>query len=236
MRRTVPPSAEIEEQIDQLLPVGVGENPREALSELARLGARLIIQRAVRTSSRPGWVVLAMSAGRSISAGFATTSRGSGMAIALAGCRPPRGAAGARSRRSARLPSRSSRAVPALDEAAPHPATGGDGRWRLRQGLSMRDVESLCEEAGLGEALEVDRVTDLPGAARALQQFKRRDLYGVRLVALFLDAIFLTSGRKARRRVSFAPGASPSRASGSSSACASGCASPTRTGSLSQGS
>ena len=47
MRRTVPPSAEIEEQIDQLLAVGVGENPREALSELAKLGARLIIQRAV---------------------------------------------------------------------------------------------------------------------------------------------------------------------------------------------
>ena len=47
MRRTVPPSAEIEEQIDRLLAVGVGENPREALSELAKLGARLIIQRAV---------------------------------------------------------------------------------------------------------------------------------------------------------------------------------------------
>src|SRR5947207_3437264 len=47
VRRTVPPSAEIEEQIDQLLAVGVGENPRESLSELARLGARLIIQRAV---------------------------------------------------------------------------------------------------------------------------------------------------------------------------------------------
>ena len=47
MRRTVPPSAEIEAQIDQLLAVGVGENPREALSELAKLGARLIIQRAV---------------------------------------------------------------------------------------------------------------------------------------------------------------------------------------------
>ena len=27
--------------------VGVGDNPRETLSELARLGARLIIQRAV---------------------------------------------------------------------------------------------------------------------------------------------------------------------------------------------
>jgi putative transposase len=47
VRRTVPPSAEIEEQIDRLLAVGVGENPRESLSELARLGARLIIQRAV---------------------------------------------------------------------------------------------------------------------------------------------------------------------------------------------
>jgi putative transposase len=47
VRRTVPPSAEIEEQIDALLAVGVGENPREALSELAKLGARLIIQRAV---------------------------------------------------------------------------------------------------------------------------------------------------------------------------------------------
>src|ERR1700685_761764 len=47
VRRTVPPSAEIEARIDQLLAVGVGENPRESLSELARLGARLIIQRAV---------------------------------------------------------------------------------------------------------------------------------------------------------------------------------------------
>src|ERR1700751_1522267 len=30
-----------------MLSVGVGENPRESLSELAKLGARLIIQRAV---------------------------------------------------------------------------------------------------------------------------------------------------------------------------------------------
>jgi Transposase, Mutator family len=36
-----------EDQIDQLVAVGVGQNPREALSELAKLGARLIIQRAV---------------------------------------------------------------------------------------------------------------------------------------------------------------------------------------------
>src|ERR1700689_4892596 len=47
VRRTVPPSAEIEARIEQMLSVGVGDNPRESLSELARLGARLIIQRAV---------------------------------------------------------------------------------------------------------------------------------------------------------------------------------------------
>ena len=47
VRRTVPPSAEIEARIDQLLAVGVGDDPRQTLSELARLGARLIIQRAV---------------------------------------------------------------------------------------------------------------------------------------------------------------------------------------------
>jgi hypothetical protein len=47
VRRTVPPSAEIEARIDELLAVGVGDNPRESPSELARLRARLIIQRAV---------------------------------------------------------------------------------------------------------------------------------------------------------------------------------------------
>jgi hypothetical protein len=46
VRRTVLPSAEIEARIDALLAVGVDENPRESLSELAKLGARLIIQRA----------------------------------------------------------------------------------------------------------------------------------------------------------------------------------------------
>ena len=55
MRRTVPPSAEIEARIEHMLSVGVGENPRESLSELARLGARLIIQRAVEDEF-DGWL------------------------------------------------------------------------------------------------------------------------------------------------------------------------------------
>ena len=66
MRRTVPPSAEIEERIDRLFAVGVGENPRESLSELAKLGARLIIQRAVEDEF-DAWLGLGMSADPTIS-------------------------------------------------------------------------------------------------------------------------------------------------------------------------
>jgi hypothetical protein len=47
VRRTVPPSAEIRASIEELLARGLVEDPQKMLSELARLGARLIIQRAV---------------------------------------------------------------------------------------------------------------------------------------------------------------------------------------------
>ena len=59
------------------------------------------------------------------------------------------------------------------------------------RGLSMRDVESLCEEAGLGQ-LSKSTASRICGELRErFEQFGRRDLYQVRLVALFLDAIFL---------------------------------------------
>src|SRR6202140_618077 len=47
VRRTVPPSAEIQASIEKLLSRGSVDDPQKMLSELARLGARLIIQRAV---------------------------------------------------------------------------------------------------------------------------------------------------------------------------------------------
>ena len=47
MRRTVPPSAEIQAEIDRLLVERLVDDPQKMLSELGRLGARLIIQRAV---------------------------------------------------------------------------------------------------------------------------------------------------------------------------------------------
>jgi hypothetical protein len=47
VRRTVAPSAEIQVEIDKLLGRGLVDDPQRMLSELARLGARLIIQRTV---------------------------------------------------------------------------------------------------------------------------------------------------------------------------------------------
>ena len=59
------------------------------------------------------------------------------------------------------------------------------------RGLSMRDVESLCEEAGLGKLSKSTASRICQELRERFEQFKRRDLYGVGLVALFLDAIFL---------------------------------------------
>ena len=59
------------------------------------------------------------------------------------------------------------------------------------RGLSMRDVESLCEEAGLGKLSKSTASRICAELRERFARFGRRDLYGVGLVALFLDAIFL---------------------------------------------
>ena len=59
------------------------------------------------------------------------------------------------------------------------------------RGLSMRDVESLCEKAGLGKLSKSTASRICKELRERFEAFKRRDLYDVRLVALFLDAIFL---------------------------------------------
>jgi transposase-like protein len=61
----------------------------------------------------------------------------------------------------------------------------------LVRGLSMRDVEALCEEAGLGQvsASSVSRIcSELKDRYRA---FRERELSEIELVALYLDAIYL---------------------------------------------
>jgi putative transposase len=59
------------------------------------------------------------------------------------------------------------------------------------RGLSMRDVESLCEEAGLGSVSKASAARMCKELRERFAAFQRRDLYEIRLVALFLDATFL---------------------------------------------
>ena len=193
MRRTVPPSAEIEAQIDRLLAVGVGENPRESLSELARLGARLIIQRAVEDEF-DAWL------GRSRYERRPEYQRG--LRNYETGLRN-----GFRSRRVQTAEGELQVEIPQVREAAETFASKLFPRTPklLRteplkalvigafvRGLSMRDVESLCEQAGLGKLSKSTASRICEELKDRFEAFKRRDLYEIRLVALFLDATFIS--------------------------------------------
>jgi transposase-like protein len=59
------------------------------------------------------------------------------------------------------------------------------------RGLSTRDVESLCEEAGLGRTSKSTVARVCSELHERFAAFCRRDLYDVKLVVLFLDAIYL---------------------------------------------
>ncbi len=192
VRRTVPPSAEIEGQIENLLAVGVGENPRESLSELAKLGARLIIQRAVEDEF-DAWLGRARYERRpEYQRGLC--NYGSGLRN------------GFRPRKVQTLEGELEVDVPQVREAAEpfvsklFPCSTKLLRTEpLRamvigafvRGLSMRDIEALCEQAGLGKLSKSTASRICEELRERFEQFKRRDLYGVKLAALFLDAVFL---------------------------------------------
>ena len=185
MRRTVPPSAEIEEQIDQLLAVGVGENPRESLSELAKLGARLIIQRAVEEEF-DAWL------------GRARYERRPQAPPGLRNGFRPRRVQTGEGELQVEIPQVREAAEPFVSKLFPR------GTKLLRteplramvigafvRGLSMRDVESLCEKAGLGKLSKSTASRICQELRERFEAFGRRDLYEVRVAALFLDAVFL---------------------------------------------
>ena len=95
-------------EIDKLLAGGLVTTRRRSLSELARLGARLIIQRAVEDEF-DAWLGRARYERRPPSrARSAARRRGCGTGFARGSCRPGRVSLRSRSRRSARRPSRSS--------------------------------------------------------------------------------------------------------------------------------
>jgi putative transposase len=192
VRRTVPPSAEIEAQIDQLLAVGVGDNPRESLSELARLGARLIIQRAVEDEF-DAWLGRARYERR--------PDYQRGLRNYESGLRN-----GFRPRKVQTAEGELSVEIPQIREAAETFASKlfprGTKLVRTEplkafvigafvRGLSMRDVESLCEKAGLGKLSKSTASRVCEELRERYEAFKRRNLYDIRLVALFLDATYL---------------------------------------------
>jgi putative transposase len=192
VRRTVPPSAEIEAQIDRLLAVGVGENPRGSLSELAKLGARLIIQRAVEDEF-DAWLGRARYERRpEYQRGLRNYESG------LRNGFRPRRLQTAEGELEVEIPQVRDAAEPFVSRLFPR------GTKLLRteplramvigafvRGLSMRDVESLCERAGLGKLSKSTASRICTELRERFEQFKRRDLYDIHLAALFVDAVFL---------------------------------------------
>src|SRR5213596_132246 len=185
VRRTVPPSAEIQASIDKLMSEGMVDDPQKMLSELGRLGARLIIQRAVEEEFDT-WLGRARYERRpDVEAGMRNGFR-------------PRTLQTAEGELEVEIPQVREAAAPFVSRLFPR------GTKLLRteplkalvigafvRGLSMRDVESLCEEAGLGSVSKATAARLCKELRERFEAFKRRDLYEIRLVALFLDATFL---------------------------------------------
>jgi putative transposase len=186
VRRTVPPSAEIEAKIDGLLAGGLAaEDPQGALSELASLGAKLIIQRAVEDEF-DAWLGRARYERRP----EAPPGKRNGFR--------PRSVQSAEGEVDVEIPQVREAAEPFVSKLFPR------GRRFLRteplkamvigafvRGLSMRDAESLCDEAGLGKVSKSTASRLCKELRDRFAAFMARELSAIRLVALFLDAIYL---------------------------------------------
>jgi len=182
VERRIAPSARIEDAIEQVLLDGIS-GPDE-LSQLGRLGAQLILQRAVEDE-------MAAFLGR---ARYERTPEAAGSRN------------GHRPRRVQTAEGEITIAMPQVRDTLARfvssviPDTRAIVRTRPLEalvigayvrGLSDRDIESLAREAGLGA---ISR-TAVSGICRELRDryraFRARSLGDVRLLALFLDAIYL---------------------------------------------
>ncbi len=187
MRRTVPPSAEIEKRIDELLASGIAAGePEGPLSELAGLGAKLVIQRAVEEEFDA----------------FIGRARYERKPEAEPGKRNgwrPRRVQAAEGEIELEMPQVREAAEPFTSKLFPRGSKRLLATEPLKaivvgafvRGLSMRDVESLCEEAGLGQISRSTASRICKELRDRFRAFMARDLSDVRLVALFLDAIYL---------------------------------------------
>ena len=178
----IAPSARLEAEIETLLSEGIGDGER--LADLGRLGARLVLQRAVEDE-----VTAFLQRAR-----YERTPQARGWRN------------GARPRRVETAEGELEVAVPQV-RGAPEPflsrvlpRTKGAIRTRPLEalvigayvrGLSDRDVESLAAEAGLGPRSK----SAVSGLCRELRARYRaaqaRSLAPVELLVLFLDAVYL---------------------------------------------
>jgi putative transposase len=187
VRCTVPPSAEIQASIDKLLASKLADDPQKMLTELARLGARLIIQRAVEEEFDT-WLGRARYERRPAA--------------------PPGKRNGFRPRHVQTAEGELRIEIPQVREAAQTFVSKLFPKWHCKRllrtdplkalivgafvrGLSMRDIESLCEEAGLGKTSKSTVARICSELHERFEAFCRRSLYDINLVVLFLDAIYL---------------------------------------------
>ena len=182
MDRRIAPSVQIEAAIEAVLLVGLDEPDR--LTELGRLGARLVLQRAVEDE-------LEAFLGR---ARYERTETAAGSRN------------GTRPRRIQTAEGELTIAMPQVRGSLERfvssviPDTRAIVRTRPLEalvigayvrGLSDRDIESLAREAGLGQISKTTVSTICRELRDRYRAFRARSLGDVRLLALMLDAIYL---------------------------------------------
>ena len=166
------------------------DDPQKMLGELARLGARLIIQRAVEEEFDT-WLGRARYEHR--------PERQRGVRNYDSGLRNgfrPRHVQTGEGELRIEIPQARGAVVPFVSKLFP--------KWHCKRllrtdplkalviggfvrGLSMRDVESLCEEVGLGKTSRSTVARICAELHERFEAFCRRSLYDIQLVVLFLD-------------------------------------------------
>lgn len=182
MNKRVAPSAALEAAIEELLGAGLGD--AERLSEIGRLGARLVLQRAVEAE-------VAEFLGR---ARYERTPEARG---SRNGVRPRR-VQTAEGELEIEMPQLRDTADRFVSRVLPDVRTAIRTRplealiiGAYVRGLSDRDIESLIQEAGLGKLSKSTASRICEELRERYRAFRARSLAEVKLLVLFLDAIYL---------------------------------------------
>src|SRR5437868_9988648 len=187
----IPPSAALEAQIDELLSGGLSEDG-EHLAELGRLGARLVLQRAVEEE-----VTAFLGRARYERTLAATGSRNGTRPKPIQTAEGEITIAMPQVRNTAeRFVSQVIPDTKAVVRTRPLEALIIGGYVR---GLSDRDIESLAEEAELGHVSKTTVSRICLELRYRYTAFCNKSLADLNLMALFLDAIYLAtrpSGQK----------------------------------------